>query len=145
MGKKQIVSFDFDDTLSRLNVQEYAKELIDRGIEVHITTIRFEDPKRYPWFRASKLTEKEAHSDLFRVANRLGIDVINFTNFEYKHKFFEDSNYLLHIDDNEEEKSLMGKNDKVKTKCVSLNFMLMSGREAPNFEWKKQCEEILKQ
>lgn len=34
------VSFDFDDTLSKPKVQEYAKELINRGIEVYIVTAR---------------------------------------------------------------------------------------------------------
>ena len=32
------VSFDFDGTLDMLHVQDYAKSLIEKGIEVHITT-----------------------------------------------------------------------------------------------------------
>ena len=33
-----IVSFDFDSTLSRKDVQEYAKELLERGIDVWVVT-----------------------------------------------------------------------------------------------------------
>ena len=37
------VSFDFDSTLSRKDVQSFAKELVDRGLEVWIVTSRFDD------------------------------------------------------------------------------------------------------
>jgi len=35
------VSFDFDATLSRYDVEEYATELIQRNIDVYICTSRF--------------------------------------------------------------------------------------------------------
>ena len=37
------VSFDFDGTLSRKDVQEYAKSLVNSGLEVWIVTSRFDD------------------------------------------------------------------------------------------------------
>ena len=35
------VSFDFDDTLSKKSVQNYAKSLIDNGVNVLIVTARY--------------------------------------------------------------------------------------------------------
>jgi len=40
---KKIVTFDFDATLSRPDVQEYAKELIEKGIDVWVVTARYDD------------------------------------------------------------------------------------------------------
>ena len=41
------VSFDWDGTLEIMHVQEYAKELIERGIEVWIVTSRFSDDEKF--------------------------------------------------------------------------------------------------
>jgi len=37
------VSFDFDSTLSRKDVQDFAKKLVSEGYEVWIVTSRFDD------------------------------------------------------------------------------------------------------
>jgi hypothetical protein len=37
------VSFDFDSTLSRDDVQEFASDLIDLGFDVWVVTSRFND------------------------------------------------------------------------------------------------------
>lgn len=60
------VSFDFDSTLSRKCVQDYAQELIFRGFEVHIVTSRFEKA-------ALNRSNSYNNADLFDVAERLGI------------------------------------------------------------------------
>lgn len=39
------VSIDFDGTLSRVTIQDYAKSLIKRGIDVYVTTSRVEPDK----------------------------------------------------------------------------------------------------
>jgi restriction endonuclease Mrr len=41
MYKKYKISFDFDSTLDREDVQEFAKELVEKGHDVWITTSRF--------------------------------------------------------------------------------------------------------
>lgn len=41
------VSIDFDGTLSRVTIQDYAKSLIKRGVNVYVTTYRVE-PENVP-------------------------------------------------------------------------------------------------
>lgn len=121
------VSFDFDDTLEFQTVQNYAKELIEKGIEVHIVTTRWEDPSKY--------TFKVTHDYLFEVAETLGIpkENIHFTNMNWKWSFFiNNPDFIWHLDDNDEEINLFHKHD-VKTKCISS----LSG----NYEY--DCNELL--
>ena len=99
------VSFDFDGTLDIEIVQNYAKLLIDKGIEVHIVTTRWEDPTKYPFLCN--------HNDLFEIANKIGIkkENIHFNNMEYKYTFFlNNPNFIWHLDDNYEEKYEMDTN-----------------------------------
>lgn len=86
------VSFDFDKTLSRGDVQTYAKELINSGIEVWLITGR--DPKDFD------------NDELFSIAERLGIpkEHIKFTNNVKKAIFFENNpGFIWHLDDNPHE------------------------------------------
>ena len=76
--KKIKVSFDFDSTLSKPNIQEYAKSLIEKGIEVHIVTDRFEDTTRCAY----------TNEYLFNVVNKLGI---NKNNIHFSHLNATDS------------------------------------------------------
>lgn len=90
-SKKDIkVSFDFDYTLTEPEIQKYALELIERGIEVHIVTARFEN---------------ENNSELFRIAKLLNIskENIHFTSHRPKVEFFKNSNFLFHVDDDPDE------------------------------------------
>lgn len=79
------VSFDFDMTLGEPEVQDYAKSLIDRGIEVWIVTARY----HYSWQEPSE------------VADKLGIprSRIIFTCSELKFKAVQDLRVLWHLDD----------------------------------------------
>jgi hypothetical protein len=84
------ISFDFDGILSEEYIQEIAKNYINDGHEVWITTSRLSDdvaPSKY-WNR-----------DLFNVATKLGIpwNRIQFTNGDQKWKFLKD--FDLHYDD----------------------------------------------
>jgi hypothetical protein len=64
---KKKVSFDFDDCLDNLIVQEYCEELIDKGVEVWICTARMDNVFGNPnW-----------NDDVFFMAQRLGIPITN--------------------------------------------------------------------
>lgn len=107
------VSFDFDDTLDKPKVQEYAKELIDKGIEVHIVTSRLSDEQALPSINWNK--------DLFEVSDRLGIkrENIHFTPYDLKYIFFiNNPGFIWHLDDSFYE---LIKFKKCKTQGISVN------------------------
>jgi len=62
------VTFDFDGTLDMKIVQEYAKSLIDRGVDVWICTARFEPGYEHLWGG-----KEWSNADLDEVAETLGI------------------------------------------------------------------------
>lgn len=119
------VSFDFDATLSRLDIQEYARELVDRGVDVWICTSRF-SPENAP--------NKEWNDDLFLVADRVGIKRSNiiFTNFEDKSEHLNNKNFKWHIDDDYIELSFIKDNTDVKP-------ITLFG----NKDWRNDCENSL--
>ena len=86
------VSFDFDGTLSRTDVQIYAKSLIDNGIDVWICTSRLEP---------SKAHREDWNDDLFLVSDKLKIprEKIIFTNLTDKSQILKDHNFIWHLDD----------------------------------------------
>ena len=88
------VSFDFDNTLSRtdIDIQDYVKELISRNIEVYICTCRL---------TCERSTIRNANEDLFLISEKLGIkrENIIFTNFENKSEYLKDKDVKFHIDD----------------------------------------------
>ena len=120
------VSFDFDSTLSRIDVQEYAKTLIDKGIDVCICTSRLEP---------SKAPNKEWNDDLFLVADRLGIKRSNiiFCNYENKSIFLKDKGFLFHIDDDNIELSFI----KTDTEVIPIYL-------SRNKQWREHCDNALK-
>ena len=128
MGK---VSFDFDGTLSRKDVQKFAKELVEEGHEVWIVTSRFSNEavaeKGWYWIR-------EQNAKLFEVADECGInrENIHFTNQNPKVIFLKDKDFLFHLDDDIFE--LMDIMDS-KDKCKPLNVDHMS--------WDLNCREIV--
>lgn len=123
-----IVSFDFDSTLSRTDVQEYAKELMERGIVVWVVTSRFDElhKHRYP--------HNPTNDDLWEVVDRLNIPrwQVRFTCMENKSKYLLNTSVVWHLDDDPIELSQMGY-DKCKTFGISVN----SGN------WKAKCERII--
>tara|TARA_R110000764_G_scaffold20407_8_gene52452 strand:+ start:5711 stop:6217 length:507 start_codon:yes stop_codon:yes gene_type:complete len=80
------VSFDFDGVLSIPEVEEFAKELIEDGINVWVTTSRYNEG---------------SNLDLLKVTDRLGIPYSNiqFTGRQDKSKFLEQDFFLFHLDD----------------------------------------------
>lgn len=97
------VSFDFDETLDQPHIQEYAKELIERGIEVHVLTTRYEDINNYPIYKDNKNYFKEMQKSLFSVAEKVGIKKknIHFTNMDWKAAWLIHNPYdfIWHLDD----------------------------------------------
>lgn len=100
------VSFDFDSTLDRKDVQRFAKQLIDDGYETWIVTSRvsleYAKANLDQW---SINRVEKSNLKLFRVADNLGIkrEHIHFTNAQLKVEFLEDKNYIFHLDDDSEE------------------------------------------
>jgi hypothetical protein len=109
------ISFDFDNTLEFLTVQDFAKRLISEGHDVCILTTRYEDPTKYP----RDVTEEFAYFN--KVAKDLGIKETNFTNFQWKHTVIDSLGIDIHIDDNlYEEVSAI--NIYCKARCVHYRY-----------------------
>ena len=117
------VSFDFDSTLEFKEVQEFAKDLIERGYHVCILTTRYEDPSKYSF---------DVHQHLFDVAKKLGITEIHFTNMEWKYKTIDDYGIAIHLDDNYRYEVYII-NKYCKTKAVHYSY-----------GWKIEFEKMLK-
>lgn len=101
------ISFDFDSTLSRPDIQEVAKRFIDFGDDVHITTTR-----------RDKIDFIEIeNSEVFEVAEKLGIpkENIHFTNMQDKEPFL--NGFDMHFDDDEYEIDLITRS---KNKCLGV-------------------------
>jgi sugar phosphate isomerase/epimerase len=99
------VSFDYDDTLSFKYFQDYAKELIEQGVDVHITTSRYDTPEKYEAYKTSKEAVDKVWNELFETAEKVGIkkENIHFTNMNYKSYFLKEQDFIFHIDDNWDE------------------------------------------
>jgi len=125
------VSFDFDGTLSRKDVQDFAKSLLQSGIEVWIVTSRIAtEPalaKGWHWI-------ERQNKELYDVAKIVGIkhENIIFTEFVDKIEFLKDKGFIFHIDDDVDElMAILNSKDPCKTVNVE------------HFEWKETCENIL--
>jgi hypothetical protein len=128
------VSFDFDGTLSRESIQRYAKELVERGYEVWITTSRFGDDEKYKSFFMTSSDVGITNTDLREIAVSLGIldESIHFTDMDDKWPFIQWKEFLWHIDDDWIENKLILKHTKTKA-IYSLG---------PT--WKNKCERIIR-
>lgn len=119
------ISFDFDGTLEFKEVQDYAKELIQRGYKVCILTTRYSDPSRYD-FNATDL-----HQELFDVAKEVGIDEIHFTDMEWKWKSIDDYKIDIHLDDN------------YRDEVYVINRHCRARAVEYNYGWKKDMESLI--
>ena len=137
------VSFDFDSTLDTPSIQEYAKLLIEKGIEVWIVTSRYDSEDKYtPEFlktinlegiKKGELTK--LHEELFKIADKLGIDKnhIVFTNMIPKYTYFSNHpEFIWHLDDSWQE-------------CIWINeFTEVKGFPwMGNKNWKVECSKLL--
>ncbi len=123
------VSFDFDETLSRPDVQEYAKELIAKGINVWVITARHDDNHIH------RYEEKHwSNLDLWPVIDELGIPrwKVRFMCNEPKFIYLENTNIIWHLDDNPNE--LLWINN---SEATTIGIQVLSS------DWKQQCNRIL--
>lgn len=101
-----IISFDFDSTLDLEWVQNIARIFIKSNCEVHITTSRCKGP----------------NIDLYKVANELGIDRINFTEGASKSEILKLIQADIHFDDMEDEVYLINRNTNCNALLVGFNM-----------------------
>lgn len=131
---KPQVSFDFDNTLSRKDVQDYAKSLINKGFEVWILTSRYKKCNDYPWYKPS--LHENCHQDIFNVMEELNLpeERLIFTNMQDKADTilaFDWFNPVWHLDDDYIELNIIHK----KTKCRAFSVVSSS--------YKKKCNKAL--
>ena len=125
------LSFDFDNTISRKDVQEFTKRLIDDGHEVWIVTSRFDDVEgltnNWNWIPTQNLK-------LFKVAQELGIPEsrIKFTNMIPKIDFLLGKGFAFHLDDDESELFDILES---KDECKPINV--------GHSDWECFCKEII--
>lgn len=95
---KNKVSFDFDGTGDRADVQNLIKEFIAMGADVYICTFRTKEYNDALFKIVDKSTP--ANSDLYKATDELGIprENIIFTEMDDKSKFLDDS-FVFHLDD----------------------------------------------
>ena len=126
------ISFDFDNTLDRVEIQNFAKELKNKEFEIWIVTSRQSEFKD-EWLRTLAHFENK---DLFKVAEEIGIerDNVIFTNHKPKAEFFlNNSDFIFHLDDDWMELSII--NSETKVKGISC---------WRNTSWKRKCNKLIK-
>ena len=135
MSKKK-VSFDFDDCLDDLQVQQYCRELKERGIDVWICTARtpsvlngesIGDSINYGW-----------NTDVFRMCAELDIpdDHVIMTDCGMKSDHLRGKGFIWHLDDMKPNIIDVTKNSD----CIGVLYQPWK----PD-EWKNKCELLLKQ
>ena len=128
------VSLDFDATLSRTDVQRFAKEIMHLA-EVWIVTSRMsneyakENMGSETYIRVDKQNRK-----LFRIADNIGIkrEHIVFTNHTDKIIFLEGKNFTFHLDDDPDELMEI-LNSKDTCKPINVEHM----------DWEQDCKNLL--
>jgi hypothetical protein len=131
------VSFDFDNTLSRIDVQDFCKELIYYGLDVWIVTSR---SRNYCNNKSNDNDNSNDNKDLFFIAENLEIKKENiiftngFTEGFAKSDFFKiNSDFLFHLDDDSVELDFINRETKVKgISCLGKNNC-----------WKRECYLII--
>lgn len=109
------VSFDFDNTLSRTEVQDYCKELIERGIDVWVCTSRYNDDNKH------KYPLNPSNNDMYMITDCLDIprEKIIFTNRCMKVNHLE--GFLWHLDDDRLENDNL--NVSRETDCIGIDSL----------------------
>jgi len=128
------LSFDFDDTLARSDVQAFALLLQEKHptVEQWIVTSRMSDDVKSKGLYGMQITG--SNNDLFDVAKNIGIPEqrIVFTQLEWKNVFFNDKDFMIHIDDYPQELELI----RATTKMFAINVLAK--------DWKEQTLRIIK-
>lgn len=124
---KQIVTFDFDNTLSRKDVQDYARSLLSKGIEVWVVTSRYDDLHR------DKYLHKGTNDDIYSVIDELGIprERIRFTCMHNKYNYLDGTNVIWHLDD-----------DYIELNMIN-RFTSTKGISVISSNYKQKCDKLL--
>ena len=104
------ISFDFDSTLSRVDIQDLAFKFINKGFEVWCVTSRLSN-EQSPKYKIKGIWVEHDNSDLFNVCDKIGINKgkIHFTNGKDKFEFIKENNFVFHLDDDAHEIELINK------------------------------------
>ena len=119
------VSFDFDGTIDIKVVQEYAKSLMERGVDVWICTSRFESGYEHDWG-----WREWSNADVEKIAEKLNIKKIIYTNMVDKWELLINNDVDLHLDNDNLEIELLNENSDIK------GVLIEEG-------WKEKCEKLL--
>lgn len=120
------VSFDFDGTLTNPVIQQYARELVIKGIDVFIVTGRYNELLRV-------MNGDKTNDDLFDLADEIGIPHkhIVFTNRADKSYTLGGSGLVWHLDDDLNALNDINRYSDVKGVWIG------------DSEWKEKCEELI--
>lgn len=123
-----VVSFDFDSTLSRVDVQDYAKSLISRGVDVWVLTSRYDELHKHLYPINPTL------DDLYEVVDRLGIsrNKIRFQCMRPKAEWLFNTRVIWHLDDDYVEIN------QINRETDTVGISVVSG------DYKNKCERLLK-
>lgn len=118
------LSFDFDDTLARIDVQAFALLLQEHHpkVEQWIVTSRMSDEAKSAGL-SNGLKINGSNKDLFNVARAINIprERIVFTELQWKYTFFKNKDFFIHIDDYDEELRLIRSSTKTFAIDVTLD------------------------
>jgi len=129
------VSFDFDGTLSRDDVQKYAKSLMEKGIETWVVTARYDDIEK-----SNTIYRNYNNNDLYSITDNLKIprENIVFMNMQDKSDFFcLNEDFIFHLDDNSTEIEL------INEYCKNVKGVWLYKLDPNGFNWNEICENLI--
>lgn len=123
-----IVTFDFDGTLSREDVQKYALQLLNKGVDVWVLTSRYCELTKHLYPHNPTL------DDLWVVVEKLKIPKhkVIFTRMLPKADVLENTKVLWHLDDDSFEL------DEINKRCKTVGISVFGSSK-----WKSKCNKIL--
>lgn len=91
------VSFDFDGTLTIPYIQEFAKFLLQCGVDVYVITSRFDELHKHNCLG----TIIGENNDLWEITDKIGIQrhKVRFTLMQPKWEYINGTKICLHLDD----------------------------------------------
>jgi hypothetical protein len=118
------VSIDFDKTLSKKHVQKYIKDLIQKGIDVWVTTARYDD------VNIKIYAPQHNNIRLWEVINDLGIpkEKVYFTNMELKSDYINGKDFIFHLDDDSIELEFLEKTNIVGVNVLDENYQVVCNK-----------------
>lgn len=121
------VTFDFDGTLSRQEVQDYAYSLIKKGYDVWVLTSRYDELHKHLYPHNPTL------EDLYKVTDKLNIPrwKIRFQNMRDKAEWLFNTNVIWHLDDDFVELNNINR----ETNTIGISVI--------NSNWKSKCNKLL--